>query len=282
MNEFVHHYTSIETLRLILANIKIRFTRLDRVDDILEGKLTGTYELSKYVFTSCWTIDKNESIPQWNMYAGKMKGVIITFPKDMFNYQPLIPSSRFNFSSDGIVCSPIKIDELFTDDYIIISIFTKKDNLERKVIYVEDHLEKAKEFVKFDVDNTGYIKNFKINSILELAVYKSLDWEFQKELRFVIFLLPGIPIPPRGINDKVYSSELPNHMMNCILKHVPPKLNYFDIELSEIALNNIKVTMGPLTTPKDFDNVKSLLEQNTTNGTIEQSRLHGKIRAKHV
>lgn len=51
----IYHYTSIETLALILDNQKIRFNRLDRVDDLEESfvnrysfKITNS-ERQKYI-----------------------------------------------------------------------------------------------------------------------------------------------------------------------------------------------------------------------------------------
>ena len=38
-NKQIYHYTTIETLALILKNHTIRFSRLDKVDDIEESEL---------------------------------------------------------------------------------------------------------------------------------------------------------------------------------------------------------------------------------------------------
>lgn len=35
----IHHYTSIESLAMILSTRKIRFNRLDRMDDLEEGRV---------------------------------------------------------------------------------------------------------------------------------------------------------------------------------------------------------------------------------------------------
>jgi len=80
----IHHYTDITSLALILNSKKIRFTRLDKVDDITESKYYGHYNLSNYIFVSCWTYSEDESIPQWKMYTNNMKGVMISFPEDFF------------------------------------------------------------------------------------------------------------------------------------------------------------------------------------------------------
>ncbi len=59
----IHHYTSIETLALILKHKTIRFNRLDQVDDMEESmngsETTGT-KLRQYIFFSCWIQDKKD------------------------------------------------------------------------------------------------------------------------------------------------------------------------------------------------------------------------------
>ena len=51
----IHHYTSIETLEMILKNKSIKFNRLDQVDDKAEYKYDSTVydtniKLGKYTF----------------------------------------------------------------------------------------------------------------------------------------------------------------------------------------------------------------------------------------
>ena len=72
----IHHYTNIEALAMILSTRKIRFNRLDRMDDLEEGHVEAQgVPLGKYTYVSCWTEEEEESIPLWNMYAGKEMGV---------------------------------------------------------------------------------------------------------------------------------------------------------------------------------------------------------------
>ena len=79
----IHHYTSIETLEAILKNKTIRFNRMDFVDDPNEIELDiNGMAFAKYIFISCWTLEENESIPQWSMYAGQSRGVRITLDSE--------------------------------------------------------------------------------------------------------------------------------------------------------------------------------------------------------
>lgn len=74
-NEKIFHYTSIDSLAMILNSGNIRFSRLDRFDDLKEAQIHNGIEFGKYFFASCWTQVKEESIPQWSMYGDNMKGV---------------------------------------------------------------------------------------------------------------------------------------------------------------------------------------------------------------
>ena len=70
----IHHYTSIETLEMILKNKSIKFNRLDQVDDKAEYKYDSTVydtniKLGKYTFVSCWTKSEMENIDLWNRYG---------------------------------------------------------------------------------------------------------------------------------------------------------------------------------------------------------------------
>ena len=84
----IYHYTSLETLLLILKNRTLRFTSLGIVDDMKEGVTEDYGQLGRFCYASCWTEEQIESIPQWHMYSSDMSGVrisisFINFMKDL-------------------------------------------------------------------------------------------------------------------------------------------------------------------------------------------------------
>lgn len=82
----IHHYTSLETLAMILSTGKLKFNRLDCVDDLEESSIQSDgIRLGQYVFVSCWTENPEESIPLWKMYANGGNGVRISMDSDMFH-----------------------------------------------------------------------------------------------------------------------------------------------------------------------------------------------------
>lgn len=276
MKDKIHHYTTIETLALILKTKKIRFNRLDRVDDVTESKIYGNYDMSKYNFISCWTAEQEESIPQWHMYTDKMRGVRISLARELFNYQPLNTQDG-DFVTDGVILSPIPFKSMWTDDYFILPIFTNRENFERKVEYVENPYDSYKDVVKIAVDEKGYA-TVNIKEVAKFAKYKNLEWKFQNEIRFVLFILPGCPIPKEGINDKKFGEEFTSLIVNSVLKGIAPNLDYFDVELNPAALDNIEITLGPLHSDGDRIIVESLLDKYTKNGKLKVSNLTGNIR----
>ena len=92
---YLYHYTSVKTFLLILNSGKIRFKRLDKVNDPIEGNIPEFPELGRYVFTSSWTAQKRDEIPMWKMYC-KLKGVRFRMPIDLFNHSDEMTISRIS------------------------------------------------------------------------------------------------------------------------------------------------------------------------------------------
>lgn len=276
--DIIHHYTDINKLALILKNKCIRFNRLDRVDDMSEAQATNKFNLAQYLFVSCWTDDAEESIPLWHMYSKNMTGVRISLPKeDIFNYQPLRAPQNWNITQQGILYSPIPFNKMFTDDYFITPNFLDKKQFERKVEYVDNVADYYKDAVTINTKDDGKTE-LKINSVFDLAKYKRKVWGFQSELRFLLFILPSIPIPEKGMSDPVYLERFPNHIINCLINNIPPKINFFDVEINPNVLDNITITMGPYTEESDRILVDSMLKMYTKNGSCKESNLRGTIR----
>ena len=48
-DELIHHYTTINSLALILKNKTIRFSRLDKLDDISEAKIGSSRVVTQFL-----------------------------------------------------------------------------------------------------------------------------------------------------------------------------------------------------------------------------------------
>lgn len=184
----IYHYTSIDSLALILKNRTLRFTRLDHVDDLEEAKVEQSqYDLAKFLFVSCWTENGEESITLWKMYSGGETGVRIGVEKDMFE-------GYFSFSFDEKTGDLKEVrHSLVPDDqqmdFFVLPVFDyNKAPFYRKVQYKEDLEEATKGIVKEE----SHVKEIRPDGSKVLNVSMSLDfnrlgtikhsrWEFQDE-----------------------------------------------------------------------------------------------------
>lgn len=80
----LYHYTSIESLALILKNKTIRLNSLDKMDDLQENMACDIENLGRIIFVSSWTEQEKESIPMWKIYSNIESGVRISLPANPF------------------------------------------------------------------------------------------------------------------------------------------------------------------------------------------------------
>lgn len=279
ISDFIYHYTNIDTLKLIMRNRTIRFNRLDGVDDLTESTSFKNVKLANFLFASCWTIQQSESIPQWDRYTDNMAGVRISFPPNPFWYRKIIAPKGKGIVQHGSFNSPIPLDKMFTDDYVILPMFLNVKHFRRKVIYTPEFIDKKNNAIIMELDSQGKILA-KINDPTGIASYKSPYWEFQKELRFVLLIFPSFPLPPLGPFSIEFSDNIPNIVANSLYSGKGPRIRFIDLDIDPNIFNNIHITTGPLCTSTQKKEVQLLLNECTTNGTLSNSELEGTIRNK--
>lgn len=297
----IYHYTSIETLRMILQNKTIRFNRTDHVDDPDEIELcVSGIPFSKYIFVSCWTNDVKENIPQWSMYGNHSKGVRLCMESShMFNdFLKTMCFEKKDFT-------PELIDKIFYDlgdgKWIVPFLFISSD---RNKVYLPNYLFHGKinplksgmcimpptRFENFfmpveyvdDMTNT-YPNSFNIEH-LDAKIYnlkytpkigfkKQKSWEFQREVRFIIMMMHTVP---KESSKNVYS-DCPNANFTeygfAPIKEDRAELHSYDISLDNDAFNYLEVTMGPETSSHDSETVLQLLKKYAPNSTLRKSSL---------
>lgn len=276
----IFHYTSIESLALILKTRKLRFTRLDRVDDIREAQTHAGIEFGKYFFVSCWTLQAVESIPQWHMYSSDMKGIRLELPEYPFHDRPCRPKDGWTGirSMGGELYSPIPFEEMFGPSYFIAPMFLDRKQFAGEVDYVEDANRVYAESVKREDKNGAF--NLRISNFGKLSRVKTDDWAFQKEFRFSLFALPAPPTPTDGPANPIYVEQLLDHMTNSLANRVAPKIEYIDVELDPNVFDELIVRTGPLCTPGGRVCVEALLNSYAPGARLETSALEGAIRTK--
>lgn len=265
----IYHYTTLENLVLILKNKTIRFNRLDRMDDPCEHRFYS-YGLnwSPYTYVSCWTERDIENIPLWHMYSKGGIGVRITLDKDCIDWDKMLKSGylRMEYGTRP----PINANQgcmktLAIRPYTIFGdINTSK--CFHNIVYI-------KEMSDDKIITIGYNKTLVNKHLSEtefenyIGLYKDNRWDFQKEVRFRIFAVPGI-VENLSFNElsKIIEQERSN------------PIDHFDLPLKESALKNIKITLGPNSSESASIMLKLIIDKFAPNAKIMPSTLNSNIK----
>lgn len=272
----LYHYTTLESLALILKNKTIKFNRLDCVDDVEEGAaVSAGVNLSKYMFVSCWTENSEESIPLWKMYAGDGFGVRISLDSDMFMKYLIYHEEGDPLNVQGMIVSRVSKETLLNPKFFVfppqvISSDEKYDMFFRRVEYVDD--------VKSCVDNlischnnSGGIPETCIK-FGEVGKYKHKRWAFQEEVRFVLGIFPGNWLYLNGDNA---------HMaVQAIMNNQTVDFTSFFLHLSPEVMETMEITLSPSATESHRIMVDALCEKYAPNATVKDSGIRNLVNLK--
>jgi hypothetical protein len=279
--EFLFHYTSIEGLAHILSSRKIRFSRLDFLDDMEEGGSKDPVDWRKYFFVSCWTSTSEESIPLWSMYT-KMSGVRIKIRRDMFKKYSIDAESipKFIKIADLSAAPPnakitiqsyMPYDELHGEDYFVMPPSWRDEFWPFRVEYTNGEEKLNQQLINYDSEtNTSTVSAF------EIAKYKREVWRFQDEWRF---RLQCYSAAPRSLYGKIEEKEyiaLMHRALSTLDGNVSRK--YFYLELNDEAFEGIEILLGPKVDIAHKIIVQALVGSYCPTAVLRSSNLTGKIR----
>lgn len=249
--EYLYHYTSLETIALILKYNTLRFSRLDKVNDINEASSLNLPFANTAVFTSSWTSHSDESIPMWKMYTRDMDGVRIKLPVNMFKGREN-PRVFDKGGANIIQGEAIAIDREGLG-YGYRTTMLQGPNK----IYYSDEEKYLHSNVLSTVDD-----HIRIN-LYDLGMFKKKCWEYEQEWRFKILAFP----------EEVYlpNDELTKDILN--LEKFPIKNTYIDVPLESGIFNEAEFTLGPKTTEAQFLLLESLVEKYSPEASINRSNL---------
>ena len=280
----IYHYTTIDSLALILKNKTIRFNRSDMVDDLEEGvAVSKGINLGKYTFISCWTEEKEESIPLWKMYTGGGNGVRIALEKeDLFKKYTLTPGRKkgYSVSAIGTVVLDFPPDEMYNQaDYYLFPLChgydASVDGFYRKVKYVDDALEQAKtaiDVVKPSSQSGGQGGTVIANA--KIGIFKNKRWEFEKETRFVL------TIYPYNMQFNPLDGDCTGKMLRAMAASKELPFSHYDKELRDDAFDELEITLSPMATDSQRTIVEALCHQYAPNAVIRESDLYKKVKLK--
>lgn len=280
--DFLYHYTSIEGLAHILSSRKIRFSRLDLLDDMDEGSSSDILDWRKYFFVSCWSSSEEESIPLWSMYTNDMRGVRLKIKTDMFKkYQYSLDSvPKFMKLADTSSAPPgvevmlesyMPYDEMHGESYIVMPPSWRKEDWPFAVEYTADENKLKQEILKRNA-KTGQTTI----SYNEVARYKRKVWQFQDEWRFRLYCHNAAP---RSLMNKMIEADYLNLMIKSLSTlGTGIAKEYFYLTLDNNVFENIEILLGPKVVEAQKIIVESLKENYCPSASILNSQLSGKIR----
>ena len=267
--EYLYHYTSIESLALILKNRTIRLNPLDKMDDLQEQKTADVENLGKFVFVSSWTDDAKESIPMWKMYTDLTSGVRIKLRKNPFLWHGTkgadlehvlgIPA-RDERSRSNHVNTFLDLSDLFNNGYFSPQAWNGE--ILTQVTYTND-IEKLEPKVAYVDDEAIHLKTG------VLGKYKNLHWDFQHEWRYIMYFISlNLKV---GIED---SQKLLAITAKKMLegKESPP-FRFYDLTLDPCWFAEMEVTCSPQMTAGNRIILETLVEKYNPTATIKESEL---------
>lgn len=253
----LYHYTSIQVLALILNNRTIRFSKLSKVNDPLEG-IPVMKGLNDYLFVSCWSREHVENLYMWRMYAG-LDGVRIGLPEDIFTTFPKKPENVkiWDHEQDVKVSLVHGIQEApqgWKNINIIASFCHDIKEKQGHTMYGPDDMHYYKDDF---VDSNIKFTHSSIPTVMSFAavgIAKIFYWQFEDEVRFRIPFKDKIPLKPEDRLDIVG--------------------DHIDVGVKDSAFNGIKVVVGPENGKANEIIVKALLKAvGISDDNVTQSRI---------
>ena len=271
----IFHYTTIDSLAMIMSSRSIKFNRLDKVDDLEERTEPSKVKLWQYLFVSCWTENPEESIPLWRMYSGNAHGVRIGMDIDMFE-DNIVGGNNVpvNIPHEGLLVRKIPVQDFFRKDYFVLPAAVRyiergKDTLFYcHVDYVDDVNEKTKD--AYQLTKTDAIHASSHISFGEIGKYKNKRWAFQEETRFRLVVMPFNPI---FCNPDIVSTIA----VNAFHQSKPVPISEYFLKLRTEALNNMEITLHPNATASDRVIVDALCAKYAQGATIKESELRDRV-----
>lgn len=262
----LYHYTSLETLKLILETKTFRFNRLDRMNDLLEGLNKFSAKIKDNVFISSWTEEAKDALPMWKMYTN-LKGIRIRMPIDMFAFEEkmeVVKSSgkvpHYNIRSKLNRTYEIKrfpIPDVKFEDPLIRFVYGPS-----RIDYVNSKYALKKGLTELKEVN-GKAKPFKMREIYidQFGQRKLSFWKFENEYRYRIFY---------GNLSMMAANE---EIIGTLIKY-PVLTEFIDVEFKEECLEGLEILLGPKVSRKERIELEGFVSNLTIrNYQIKKSRI---------
>ena len=255
--EFLYHYTSIESLAYILKRATFRFTRIDRLNDPLDGLCSDVKKARTHIFVSSWTANSDDQIPMWRMYTRDMSGIRIRLPSTLFSNSLHLETFDLGIEGKylGCKCDPF----LANCSYFGIPIRIEYVFGPLEIIYEASREEVAKKCCGEFIAPSG-IPVTRVN-LNNLGDAKMKDWQFEQEWRFRVYATPT-GFPGLGSSDLSPDVYLPGM-----------RIEYIDVPINRNCLSELEILIGPWGTEAHEIMVASLTSIYAPNARIAKSKI---------
>lgn len=253
------HYTTINTLALILDTKSIKFSRLDQLDDKTEAEPFAEFNPLQYIFSASFTDDPVESIPMWRMYANMETGIRIEFDSETLINPTLkkivIPNNEHECAEfPPFLYTALNVNDVVNSDYALAYWnINDKDAIDqciklKTISYINDFKDKYKSLIKIGtkIENGKITRNIQYNPT-SFGFYKSEYWAFQKEVRLLIYAVPFAK------NNEEIDIIVANNR--------PLSSTFILVPLADKCLQNLIITLSPKVSNSSRLIVKALVEK---------------------
>ena len=275
--QILYHYTSLETLALILENKTICFNSLLNVDDIDEAETSDLGTFGKYVYVSCWTDEAEESIAMWQMYTPNMHGIRIQLPVFPFK-KHFYNAGEFLFQSD--TSSYIDIKKVYEDNRATIVTglpklvpvtYTKDEALLKPRVRFSDTINDCENVVN-SKNNGNQSRNVRYD-LNNIGKFKKDVWWFQKEWRYRLLFYPASTTKMIADHLSKQNTEMQNLIRRLVAGSAALPFNYYDLHIRQECFDDMSITLAPDATDSTKMFAELLVEKYNPACQIEESVL---------
>ena len=259
MENYLYHYTSIDTLDKILTNKTFCFTTLALVDDLDEVETADISKFGRFCYVSCWTREEKESIPMWKMYTPDMQGVRIRMREFPFKKYTIQSGQQANENTIETYinavdrCSKNLPYILPLYPQLIEVDYTERDELLYPQIRYENNTSTTETVVEDGKKKTTTKTSTTIRYETKyIGLFKRKCWAFQAEWRYRIFMSPYTYqelAACKSTNDVMQLSQRIDTN-----EYIPEEQRIF-LELDETAIQDMEILVGPRATKEQLAKV---------------------------
>ena len=269
--ETLCHYTSLESLANILQYRTIRLMPLTSLDDPQESRTADAPGIAMYYFVSCWTDDKTESIPMWNMYATLQSGVRIELVNDPFvryEYSEHEAAKALKLTADHVRFGENGLRTFLPLEDIAVhgisAALLEGTNVLQRIRYTSNPDLLIPKTISLDdngmqADTSG------------VAKYKNEYWNFQHEWRYVLNFLPMNPFVDIEDSEERFAEAIGRMISGVDARAIP----FYDLHLREDAIRGMRIVPSPKMTTGNRILLNHLIAAHGLLDNVDESELVG-------